>query len=588
MRKNLWTQCVVLMVAIVAACAVFAPTQHFNFLDYDDGPNIFGNETVTEHDMKSLQQIWSAPTRHLYIPMTYSVWGGLAALDEAITGIKSSAETLRPVFFHTANYVLHGINAALVWQLLVLLGFEGWLALFGAGMFLWHPLQVEPVAWAMGMKDILSGFLALLAAVLWLQSFRTCAALQSTRLKTLWRQPRYWIAVALFALAMLAKPSVASFPLAVGLLAYFFLRIPGRMVGFSVVPFLCCAIPPAIITKLSQPDNEIIGITPFWARPFIAADAMLFYVKKVFLPWPLLTDYSRSPEKVMSDWRGLFAGYLSLILLILVWVRRRLLGVIAVGIGFMFLTLIPVLGWVNFNFQKMSTVADRYMYLALLGPVLILLTLLKRLGRKPAMAIGVGILSACVFLTYRQLPIWADDEPLWQHVLRFNSASAVAHNNLGARINSVTRADEAFGHFLEAVRLQPDYGIAHYNLGLEYQKRHDNELAQQHLKMAMKYLPNLPIQRQPVPQYQAQQDMREAEQYLTNKQPMAAIPLLLRVLAQRPQDADVLATIGAAYGMLGHIDDAERYVKQALTIAPQHQGARQNWERIQRMKHAQE
>jgi Flp pilus assembly protein TadD len=40
-------------------------------------------------------------------------------------------------------------------------------------------------------------------------------------------------------------------------------------------------------------------------------------------------------------------------------------------------------------------------------------------------------------------------------------------NNLGSALSRLNRGDEAFRHFREAIRLRPEYAIAHYNLATE-------------------------------------------------------------------------------------------------------------------------
>jgi Flp pilus assembly protein TadD len=58
--------------------------------------------------------------------------------------------------------------------------------------------------------------------------------------------------------------------------------------------------------------------------------------------------------------------------------------------------------------------------------------------------------------------------------LRIAPDSAEAHNNLGiALVNTPGRGSEAIPHFQAALRLQPGYPDARYNLGMALAKSKD-------------------------------------------------------------------------------------------------------------------
>src|SRR5206468_3998587 len=90
----------------------------------------------------------------LYVPLTYSLWGALAAVAQTGDG---SARELNPSVFHCANIALHALSSLVVFAILRRLISSDLSAFFGAMLFAIHPLQVEPVAWISGMKDVLCG-----------------------------------------------------------------------------------------------------------------------------------------------------------------------------------------------------------------------------------------------------------------------------------------------------------------------------------------------------------------------------------------------------------------------------------------------
>ena len=69
--------------------------------------------------------------------------------------------------YHATNVALHAFNACLAWRLLAHFRIPG--AWWAAAVFALHPGQVEPVAWIISRKDVLSGTFVLLAVAVWLR-----------------------------------------------------------------------------------------------------------------------------------------------------------------------------------------------------------------------------------------------------------------------------------------------------------------------------------------------------------------------------------------------------------------------------------
>ena len=106
-----------------------------------------------------------------------------------------------PRAFHRTSLVLHALNAALI--VLVLHRLFGLLvpaALVGLAFGL-HPLTVEPVAWIADRKTLLATSLALGSVLAYVGYVRENG------------RARLLAAVALYAAALLAKPSVVMIPL---------------------------------------------------------------------------------------------------------------------------------------------------------------------------------------------------------------------------------------------------------------------------------------------------------------------------------------------------------------------------------------
>ena len=148
-----------------------------------------------------------------------------------------------------------------------------------------------------------------------------------------------------------------------------------------------------LTTKLQQSNETIKEMTTLWQRPLVATDAIGFYLAKLAVPLVLTPDYGRIPS-VVCAW-GLANGALLLpvaAVVALVWLRSR----VAWAAAAVFLAgLLPVLGLVPFGFQDISTVADRYIYLAMLGPAMLCVAVhaLAEQGALGRIGGGVGLVE---------------------------------------------------------------------------------------------------------------------------------------------------------------------------------------------------
>jgi len=128
---------------------------------------------------------------------------------------------------------------------------------------------------------------------------------------------------------------------------------------------------------------------------------------------------------------------------------------------------VPTLGLIPFSFQDISTVADRYLYFSLLGLALSLGCFLSEPRRK----LGLTVPLCVVLLTFLgvqsalQANYWSDSITLYQHVLKINPGSWLAHTGLGDSLANRGEVEQAMAHYLQALRIRPDDAATHNNLG---------------------------------------------------------------------------------------------------------------------------
>ena len=434
------------LVVILATCMTFGYLVTCNYTWWDDASTVFENPLLNPVTWSSFAINWREPSHSIYIPLTYSVWSAIALI--ARTPVDLYGISLNPAWFHAANVFFHVLSGLTVAAILRRLIPNERAALLGALIYTLHPIQVESVAWISGLKDVLSGFLVL-AAVLQCIAFRQDA-----------KPLRLWASVGLYVLALLAKPSAMTAPLVIVLIDLLALQTPWRRALVQVIPYLLLAIPIAIIAKLSQPAWFIDS--PLWARPLIALDSIAFYVAKFIFPHPLVFDYGRTPSRVIETGQILYTPVLAIALLALgAWLLKKRLWLPAVGVLLFVAAPAHVLGLVSFEFQDVSTVADHYLYVALLGPAIFAAWLANRYRQAvPVIALAAGVLAIRSLV---QTTVWQDHPTLMLHALHHTPYGKVPANNMVSWSLRQRNLPEARRYLELALRNRPNEPLVLFN-----------------------------------------------------------------------------------------------------------------------------
>ena len=453
--------------------AVFAPVVTHDFVPWDDGENVFENPGLRLPLGAALADPWRHPVFASYLPVTRSLWALVWHLSHA------------PAAFHGVNLLLHAINVLLVWRLVRRLRIPSVAAAFGAALFAVHPLQVEAVAWVTGLKDVLGATLALLALDAFARDADAVAAGDGGAPGTL------ALATLAFAAAMLAKASSVVVP-AMAVVIGLVLRAPVRRIAAVCGAWLALAIPVVLVTRAAEiASGRPFTVVPVLRRPWIALDALGFYLTRLVAPFDLSLDHGRTPQWVFThpgSWPVAVLPLAVTLALALAPSRRRELRAAAALFA---LALAPVLGLAPFLHQNISTVADRYAYLALLGPAWALALGWRTWRARAARAGIVLVLSACATLSVLQLRSWRNGETLFERVHLVNPRSWIAHNNRGVALGKGGHTAAASAELRAALALEPGLPEAHSNLGnvLYLMDRPDSAVTE--WRTAIRLLPTL-------------------------------------------------------------------------------------------------
>jgi len=503
-REDRWARLLPMIILIFVSVAVFWPVLGHQFLAYDDSVDVYKNPYLQARSLDNLLHFWRYPYEGLYTPLTYTLYALAAWAPALLTEIPSAAVAPDPRLFHGLNLLLHLLSVLIVWRILTLLlrrtrvAGTGtalddnslpleWAACGGALLFAIHPIQVEPVAWVAGFKDVLFGLLSFVAV--WHYLRYVDAKMQPGTGRPPHTRLNYGLATGAFVLALLAKPTAVVLPVIVWLLAAWGWRRSRREQVAGLAAWVIIALAWGLLTRWVQPGTALVFEPPLWARPLIAGDAVLFYLYKLILPLRFGPDYGRSPQVVLESGWVFLTGLIPYALAGWLWVKRKKLAWLATAAGIFVVGLLPVLGLISFGFQHYSTVADRYVYLAMLGPALVLAWGLTRPRKKLAAICGAIVLGFFLLGSVRQVPYWHDTLTLFEHALQVNPNSFLAHNNLGFVLAEQGQDVEAVSHFNEALRLEPESSITHLNLGNALERQGKLEEAIQHYVEALRIVP---------------------------------------------------------------------------------------------------
>jgi Tfp pilus assembly protein PilF len=120
--------------------------------------------------------------------------------------------------------------------------------------------------------------------------------------------------------------------------------------------------------------------------------------------------------------------------------------------------------------------ANRYAYISLIG-IFIIATwgvpdLLKRFyGRRYLPVVSVAVIIAFAFCAKSALPDWKNSEAAFRQALNVTKNNHIAEIGMGNVWLGRGDLPKARSHYLESLRIKPDYPEAMINLGIVYMKQ---------------------------------------------------------------------------------------------------------------------
>lgn len=444
-----------LLAAMAAAVAllVFIPTAGYQFI-WDDLPLILENPRVTspggpleafnpdQYQFRiNDQNVFYRPLTRMAFALEYAMWGS------------------SPVGYHLINVLLHAVNTALVFGLILLLaGRRDW-AFAAALLFAVHPVHVEAVAWIKCRSELMAflfGVIAFMAAVQGLRNGRRIA----------------WMAVAcvLLLAALLSKQTALG--LAPVLTAYAWMFAPAqrrREWLLWTVPLWIVAAGYAALDRMVLSANEqevmVNGVVlNGFQRAALVIESLFLYVKWLAIPLGYSPHHDPSIPQSLAAWpwgKG--------VLLLLLAVAALCLAKARNWAGFALLWLLLALAPAS-NLLPIAgrSAAEQRAYLPSPGFCLAvavgLAALANRLGKgRKRVALGIltiaiGALYAAQALSYSAR--WKEPLRFWEMAVQEQPGKIWMLRNYCAALIHSGQAARALDYLDRIVEKMPEDGMA--------------------------------------------------------------------------------------------------------------------------------
>jgi Tfp pilus assembly protein PilF len=411
--------------------------------------------------------------------MPIAFWiGGVRPILMASYWINYQVSGTKTPSYHFLNLLLHAATAVVVFfllqRLLKLARIQGSIflvSLFGAALFLLHPLQTESVAYVAGRSELISGFFLLGAWLVFLKHFEN-----ETKLGTA------VIILLLAGAAVLGKESAISLPAVLLLTDWYWnpagLReqIRSRLKLYLPIMIGGLVAGIAIIHSLSR-SNAVLsvkGVTPF-RYALTECRVILTYFRLFLIPIGQNGDWQIPFYRNLADHGAWLYAFGILILLggiVLTYRRARLLSF---GLAVFLALLMPTSSVVPIN----DALAERRMYVPIVGLILAGVAIAQcfRLDSAMSRAAAIVVLIVAATLTSQRSRVWGSDIAFWENVIEGSPGNSRAHLGLGDSYLFHGRYADALKEFEAVERLDGASEKTILNRVLVYEYNHNYDLA---------------------------------------------------------------------------------------------------------------
>jgi|GEM_PF-1211354 len=485
--------------------------------------------------------------------------------------------------YHLGNIFIHLLTAGIVYLLLKRVFRQGhWLPLFGALIFLAHPLQTQAVTYIVQRQASLAGLFFFLTIYLYTRAREVSAAANKAIAGKGWAW--YGLALVVGALAVFTKQNTAVLAPTLWLFDRYFLAphletgkgwlgqallvapfaLVPCWVAFrtifnpKIIPNLVSSHPGDLIGELSQRlDRSVhreVSISP---REFLISQftVIWLYIRLLFLPYNQALEYNypiTGNVFAVPTLAGL-AGIVGL--LIFAWAVRKKWPWASFAIFWFFLTLS-----VEASIIPLDPVFEHRLYIPVFGFAVLVIGVFSKLLQERQFLICVScIILVLGALTWKRNLLWNDQLAFYEDNIAKRPPDKRMLLTLSKLYIDHDRVDEAEKILQDLIEKDPSYIKQYVNLSYIYIKSGELDKAAAVIKKSF--------------------DLNKGEVtnellinlgtiYQQKGQPERAVELYEIVLEKSPRSPTGLANMGLALDQLGQHQKGEGYLRQALRENP--------------------
>ncbi len=576
------------IVPIVAVClVVFANSLTGEFV-YDDTRQIVRNTLIQNNDL-----IWKA--------LTSDVWafkgdGTVAASNywrptfTAWHIINYRLFGLNPFGWHVTNLLLHTGVSVLAFASLRRWGFSAMLACAAGLIFAVHPVHVESVAWISGSPDLLYA-LAFLGSLWFARSYAETG-----------KSNALILTIVLYAAALGAKEiGIVCLPI-----FYFVMSdtetkpkkkvdVKTSMLMLGAAAAIYFLVRFAVIGAIAKATDDPVSL----GNAILSVPEMFaFYLRQLVFPYWLGVNYPIAPVSQIDAMNFVVPAVISAAVLAGVFFLAKTDKTARLAAALFLLPLATAMNATAFISEQI--VHDRYLYLPLLGVLMLLVPLAAKYAGDRNTFIAAAIIAAALgFQTVRYNTAWANELSLWTWTSAIDNSSFTSMQK-GSALAEAGRDNDAITSYSAAIDKKP-VPRGFIGRGRSYLKLKQYQNAEADLLKAVQY-PADKIEAYALYQayealglvYSETRSYEPAIQYFTEgrtKLPMYSAALttnLAIVLYQSgqkdqalrelegaksqarkellPESKSVFLRLGMLYAELGRKDDARNALQEYMTL----------------------
>ncbi len=453
-----------------------------------------------------------------------------------------------PFPYRTANLALHLLVSLLVFFASRRLGAGKNAALLAAAFFAFHPIHVETVVCARNISELMTAGLLLAALIIFLRPEKQLR----------------WLALILFAAALLYKESALIFPLLLTVLVIspYRKKGAGKTGPAATIPFWVLAAVGGAAKIFLSSGPPLSRSLPFYHLPAGVGRLLITNLRLLAFPARLRVLYHFPVPETWAEpaWFLSLAGLVLLAGILIAGRRDRLVFplLLALGVG-----LLPALSRVG---QDGRTVAEQRLYLPSFFFCLAAAVLVERVrtggGERRRRAVGLTAGALCVFLaalTGNYLRAWRDELPLWRWVTAREPRAAIAFNNLAIALSRAGDSEGARENLRRALQADPHLPEAHTNLGIFRAREGRWEQAAGSFRAARAAEPS----HHPASLYLGQA-------YLRLGRVEEAAGVLEQILEENPRHFEAANELAIALERLGRREEAAALYRAAAGLNPEY------------------